>query len=200
MHLKVNFRWVGIQQGSFQDKWLKRSGMLLFSLRVYLEQQRAICILAVLRKLALKICCCTVHIQVVGQYFWWYSTVEHLHQWTLLLVGSWCSKDHFDTKTSFWPKMQIVLCCSDPSSSCSSFFSMIVIVTTGTIYFLFMSCFVLLHQHCTYPGNGYHSTPVYQRENYGDLRRQLDYPLMSLQCNQVEPTLSNFIDGSLLYL
>ena len=80
-----------------------------------LEQQRAICILVVLRKLALKICCCTVHIQIVRQYFWWYSTVEHLYQWALLLVGSWCSKDHFDTKTSFWPKMQIALCCSDPS-------------------------------------------------------------------------------------
>ena len=83
-----------------------------------LEQQRAICILAILRKLALKIFCCTVHIQIVRQYFWWYSTVEHLHQWALLLVGSWCSKDHFDTKTSFWPKMQIALCCSDPSMYC----------------------------------------------------------------------------------
>ena len=41
--------------------------------------------------------------------------LEHLHQWALLLVGSWDCKDHFDTKTSFWPKMQIALCCSDPS-------------------------------------------------------------------------------------
>ena len=80
-----------------------------------LERQRAICILAVSRKLALKICCCTVRIQIVRQYFWWYSTVKHLHQWALLLVGSWCSKDHVDTKTSFWPKMQIALCWSDPS-------------------------------------------------------------------------------------
>ena len=54
-------------------------------------------------------------IQIVRQFFWWYSTVEHLHQWALLLVGSWYSKDHFDTKTSFWPKMQIALCRSDPS-------------------------------------------------------------------------------------
>ena len=38
-----------------------------------------------------------------------------LHQWGLLLVGSWCSKDNFDTKTSFWPKMQTALCCTDPS-------------------------------------------------------------------------------------
>ena len=41
---------------------------------------------------------------LVRQFFWWYSSVEHLHQWALLLVGSWCSKDHFYTKTSFWPK------------------------------------------------------------------------------------------------
>ena len=52
-------------------------------------------------KIGIKDFCCTVHIQIVRQYFWWYSTVEHLHQWALLLVGSWCSKDHFDTKTSF---------------------------------------------------------------------------------------------------
>ena len=82
-----------------------------------LEQQRAICILAILRKLALKIFCCTVHIQIVRQYCWWYSTVEHWHQWELLQVGSWCSKDHFDTKTSFWPKMQIALCRSTPRYS-----------------------------------------------------------------------------------